>query len=218
MIDYSYVELTSACLTAMRKFSTRFPCHRRRQIERAIARGARFIRAVRGWCPCVNAFMEHVVCVFSTSDAPTRIYNSNTPLLCYTPTPLQKPKQIQRPDGSWYGSWGICFTYGTWFGIEVRMLIDWLTAGRLAPVSSGWCIFCEPPPPAHSIHNQSPFQPPPPQNNRACSPPATTRRRPRPSNAPCNSSWTSSARTGAGASLTYPASTRPTPRTARAVS
>ena len=22
----------------------------------------------------------------------------------------------QRPDGSWEGSWGICFTYGTWFG------------------------------------------------------------------------------------------------------
>ena len=24
----------------------------------------------------------------------------------------------QRPDGSWEGSWGVCFTYGTWFGIE----------------------------------------------------------------------------------------------------
>ncbi len=23
----------------------------------------------------------------------------------------------QRLDGSWYGSWGICFTYGTWFGV-----------------------------------------------------------------------------------------------------
>lgn len=22
----------------------------------------------------------------------------------------------QFPDGSWYGSWGVCFTYGTWFG------------------------------------------------------------------------------------------------------
>ena len=27
-------------------------------------------------------------------------------------------KSIQRFDGSWYGSWGNCFTYGTWFGIE----------------------------------------------------------------------------------------------------
>jgi squalene cyclase len=25
---------------------------------------------------------------------------------------------IQRPDGSWYGSWGVCFTYGIWFGVE----------------------------------------------------------------------------------------------------
>eukprot|EP00731_Ephydatia_muelleri_P035599 Em0140g2a len=25
---------------------------------------------------------------------------------------------IQKPDGSWEGSWGVCFTYGTWFGLE----------------------------------------------------------------------------------------------------
>jgi lanosterol synthase len=25
----------------------------------------------------------------------------------------------QREDGSWYGSWAVCFTYGTWFGVEV---------------------------------------------------------------------------------------------------
>lgn len=27
-------------------------------------------------------------------------------------------KDIQRPDGSWYGSWGCCFTYASWFGVE----------------------------------------------------------------------------------------------------
>ena len=26
-------------------------------------------------------------------------------------------KRIQRPDGSWYGSWGVCFTYAAWFGV-----------------------------------------------------------------------------------------------------
>ena len=31
-------------------------------------------------------------------------------------------KSIQRPDGSWYGSWGCCFTYGTWFGVEGLVL------------------------------------------------------------------------------------------------
>jgi lanosterol synthase len=25
----------------------------------------------------------------------------------------------QKADGSWYGGWGICFTYATWFGVEV---------------------------------------------------------------------------------------------------
>eukprot|EP01113_Clastostelium_recurvatum_P013550 TRINITY_DN1720_c0_g1_i1.p1 TRINITY_DN1720_c0_g1~~TRINITY_DN1720_c0_g1_i1.p1 ORF type:complete len:772 (-),score=162.82 TRINITY_DN1720_c0_g1_i1:108-2333(-) len=27
-------------------------------------------------------------------------------------------KSIQRPDGSWHGSWGVCYTYAGWFGIE----------------------------------------------------------------------------------------------------
>lgn len=31
-------------------------------------------------------------------------------------------KSIQRQDGSWYGSWGCCFTYGTWFGVEGLVL------------------------------------------------------------------------------------------------
>ncbi|WCJ36159.1 Cycloartenol synthase [Euphorbia peplus] len=27
-------------------------------------------------------------------------------------------ESTQEADGSWYGSWGVCFTYGTWFGIK----------------------------------------------------------------------------------------------------
>ncbi|TVU43315.1 hypothetical protein EJB05_09774 [Eragrostis curvula] len=27
-------------------------------------------------------------------------------------------ERLQNDDGSWFGSWGICFTYGTWFAIE----------------------------------------------------------------------------------------------------
>jgi squalene cyclase len=27
-------------------------------------------------------------------------------------------KVLQRPDGSWYGSWACCFCYACWFGIE----------------------------------------------------------------------------------------------------
>ncbi|XP_022729859.1 lupeol synthase-like [Durio zibethinus] len=27
-------------------------------------------------------------------------------------------EEIQNQDGSWYGCWGICYTYGTWFAVE----------------------------------------------------------------------------------------------------
>lgn len=72
IIDYSYVECTSASVQAMVAFSAQqhFPSHRKAEIERSIKRGLDFI--------------------------------------------VSK----QRPDGSWYGSWAVCFTYGAWFGIE----------------------------------------------------------------------------------------------------
>ncbi|KAI5659148.1 hypothetical protein M9H77_27941 [Catharanthus roseus] len=31
---------------------------------------------------------------------------------------LKYIEDVQEPDGSWYGSWGICYTYGTWFAVE----------------------------------------------------------------------------------------------------
>jgi len=70
MIDYSYVECSTACITALVKFKKYFPDHRSSEVAKSIARGRKFL------------------------------------------------KSIQRSDGSWYGSWGVCFTYGTWFGIE----------------------------------------------------------------------------------------------------
>ena len=70
MIDYSYVECSSATITALKEFSASVPDHRRAEVLNAIQAGRAFL------------------------------------------------KTIQRPDGSWYGSWGNCFTYGTWFGIE----------------------------------------------------------------------------------------------------
>jgi len=47
-------------------------------------------------------------------------------------------KSIQREDGSWYGSWACCFTYGCWFGIE-----GLIKAGELntSPAIQRCCAF-----------------------------------------------------------------------------
>jgi squalene/oxidosqualene cyclase-like protein len=66
MIDYPWVECTSACVQALAAYQKR---HDHPALERAITRGARFIQ------------------------------------------------EQQRSDGSWEGNWGVCFTYGTWFGV-----------------------------------------------------------------------------------------------------
>uniref|UniRef100_A0A803MET2 Squalene cyclase C-terminal domain-containing protein n=1 Tax=Chenopodium quinoa TaxID=63459 RepID=A0A803MET2_CHEQI len=34
---------------------------------------------------------------------------------------IQYIERAQNPDGSWYGFWGICFTYGTWFAVEALL-------------------------------------------------------------------------------------------------
>ncbi len=70
MVEYPYVECSSATMQGLRTFTGSFPDHRAAEISTAIAKGRDFIRSK------------------------------------------------QRADGSWYGSWGVCFTYGTWFGID----------------------------------------------------------------------------------------------------
>lgn len=70
MIDYSWVECTSACVTALIEFQKDFPEYRKAEIKNSIVFGLKFIT------------------------------------------------NKQKEDGSWIGSWGICFTYGTWFGVE----------------------------------------------------------------------------------------------------
>ncbi|KAM1189617.1 hypothetical protein ACFX2J_025272 [Malus domestica] len=70
VIDYPYVECTSAAIQALALFKKLCPGHRSEEIENCIARAAKFIET------------------------------------------------IQATDGSWYGSWGVCFTYAGWFGIK----------------------------------------------------------------------------------------------------
>ncbi|XP_051937890.1 lanosterol synthase isoform X2 [Hippocampus zosterae] len=70
MIDYTYVECTSAVMQALGHFRKIHPEHRAEEIRNTLRDGLDYCR------------------------------------------------RVQRPDGSWEGSWGVCFTYGTWFGLE----------------------------------------------------------------------------------------------------
>ncbi|XP_030641927.1 lanosterol synthase isoform X2 [Chanos chanos] len=70
MIDYTYVECTSAVMQALQHFHREFPQHRPEEIRSTLKVGLEYCR------------------------------------------------RVQRPDGSWEGSWGVCFTYGIWFGLE----------------------------------------------------------------------------------------------------
>ncbi|MEM1007532.1 MAG: terpene cyclase/mutase family protein [Myxococcota bacterium] len=69
MVDYSYVECTSACVQALATAQKRFPNVLNHEVGTAIRQGELFLR------------------------------------------------RQQRPDGSFEGSWAVCFTYGTWFGV-----------------------------------------------------------------------------------------------------
>ncbi|XP_077584501.1 lanosterol synthase [Stigmatopora nigra] len=70
MIDYTYVECTSAVMQALAHFHQAHPEHRTEEIRTTLTDSLDYCR------------------------------------------------RVQRPDGSWEGSWGVCFTYGTWFGLE----------------------------------------------------------------------------------------------------
>uniref|UniRef100_A0A8C5B3R8 Terpene cyclase/mutase family member n=1 Tax=Gadus morhua TaxID=8049 RepID=A0A8C5B3R8_GADMO len=69
MIDYTYVECTSAVMQALRHFQKVYPEHRTQEIRSTLRGGLEYCR------------------------------------------------RLQRGDG-WEGSWGVCFTYGAWFGLE----------------------------------------------------------------------------------------------------
>ncbi|MBL8950511.1 MAG: terpene cyclase/mutase family protein [Myxococcaceae bacterium] len=70
MVDYSYVECTSASVQALVKAKRRFPGEFDVEIDAALRRAESYLR------------------------------------------------RQQRPDGSFEGSWAVCFTYGTWFAMS----------------------------------------------------------------------------------------------------
>lgn len=86
MVDYTYVECTSAVMQCFAVFRKIYPSYRCVEIERALQQGLQYIQ------------------------------------------------ERQRPDGSWEGSWGVCFTYGAWFALEAYACLGFLFgSGKTVP-------------------------------------------------------------------------------------
>ena len=77
MVDYTYVECTSACMQCFTTFRKIYPSYRSADIEQALQGGLQYIQ------------------------------------------------DKQRPDGSWEGSWAVCFTYGAWFALEAHACLGY---------------------------------------------------------------------------------------------
>jgi len=82
MVDYSYVECSSACMLSLLRFRDVHPTHRAQDINAAVARGVEYL------------------------------------------------KSVQRPDGSWHGCWGVCYTYAGWFGIHALTMAKKFGIGK----------------------------------------------------------------------------------------
>jgi hypothetical protein len=213
IVDYSYVECTSACITALTAFQQQYPTHRcgrrrrepqpgcRRCWARRPAAQRQALRAEAGPrlpapCACPPPthpsksthppslpYLESLRTALRARAGPITQRRPAVLLLLllllphYPPSPLhththpcalrppavpfahhrcrradisaclrraeQFVRSIQRPDGSWYGSWAVCFTYGTWFGTCALAARGWVGrvggggrwAGRKGPRS-----------------------------------------------------------------------------------
>uniref|UniRef100_A0A671U6I8 Terpene cyclase/mutase family member n=1 Tax=Sparus aurata TaxID=8175 RepID=A0A671U6I8_SPAAU len=97
MIDYTYVECTSAVMQALRHFQKVYPQHRAEEIR-------------------------YTTLHYTQTHTLTHIALKGNSGICKPGCTLKEGleycRKVQRPDGSWEGSWGVCFTYGIWFGLE----------------------------------------------------------------------------------------------------
>uniref|UniRef100_A0A3Q7G6U2 Squalene cyclase C-terminal domain-containing protein n=1 Tax=Solanum lycopersicum TaxID=4081 RepID=A0A3Q7G6U2_SOLLC len=101
---YSYVECSSAAIQALTAFKKLYPGHRKEEVERCIAKAAAFIESIQ---ETDGSWLVLVILIFQTCSGTTNTF-------------FYRLRFFFR-----YGSWAVCFTYGTWFGV-----LGLLAAGR----------------------------------------------------------------------------------------
>lgn len=113
IVDYSYVECTSACITALVAFQKQHPDHRTGEIKAALKRAEAFIRSIQrsdvsmrlldwpAWARfcdpslSLRRYRKLLVLLFSRSSFYCYLFQRHT----------TKSQTIQ------HGFWGVCFTY-----------------------------------------------------------------------------------------------------------
>jgi squalene/oxidosqualene cyclase-like protein len=71
------------------------------------------IMAERSYNECTSSVLQALACWRSEAPAALR-----GPIEAAITRGRDFLLRHQRPDGLWYGSWGVCFTYGTWFAVH----------------------------------------------------------------------------------------------------
>jgi cycloartenol synthase len=98
LIGGRYVECTSAAIQALASFKKLYPGHRRKDVDNCINKAANYIESIQRSDGSWLVFTLHV-----------KEYNYNMHITFCIVLYLFFCR---------YGSWAVCFTYGTWFGVK----------------------------------------------------------------------------------------------------
>jgi beta-amyrin synthase len=101
VVEHEHLECTASAIQALVLFKKLYPEHRKEEIEDFIKNAVQFIQDIQmpdgSWYVCSS----------------TGLLDISLTLVCfYTKEIYYMIKHFHR-----YGNWGICFIYGTWFGL-----------------------------------------------------------------------------------------------------
>ena len=119
MVDYPYVECSSACVQALARFQQHYPGHRSAEIKYELElslHGVVRCSSLTRWCTIGPRSRRESSTSCRSSDltaAGTSCDQCGNRCCCST--------SLATLTGCRKGSWGVCFTYAIWFGVEALL-------------------------------------------------------------------------------------------------